>query len=112
MPTQRFSTSVGAGATVENLLDGSVYEKIRAQGNLVIASVGANATDLLMTVLIDAEQVMAESPIPLEIAAGRGPVLPDDVILNEAVRPDDNITIRLRNTNVGALLVRTIVSVP
>ena len=112
MPTQRFANNVGAGATVENIMDGSVYEYVRGAGRLSVAAVGSNATECLMTILLDADQVMAEGPVPLEPGAGTGPNINEHTVLIESVRPGDKITIRLRNTGAAARDFRTLVSVP
>ncbi len=112
MPTTRDNRSVAAGATVLNILDGSLFEIVRRAGNLVVAAVAANATEVLMSILADTETLLEESTVPLETAVGLGPTLDEHILLLEQVTPGDKLTIRIRNTGAGANVVRTLISVP
>jgi len=112
MPTTRDNRSVPAGGTVLNILDGSLFENISRRGPLVIAAVGEVDQLLLMSVLAGTETLMEESTIPVQPAAGLGPFLQDHILVNEPVDRGDKITIRLRNTDVAARRVRTLISVP
>ena len=112
MPTTRDNRSVAAGATVLNILDGSLFENISRNGPLTIAAVAANATEVLMSVLAGTETLLEESSVPLEPAVGQGPNLQDHLILLEPVGRGDKITIRIRNTGAAARIVRTLISVP
>lgn len=112
MPTTRDNRSVAAGVTVLNILDGSLFEIVRRRGQIAIAAVADDATEVLMSVLADTETLLEESTVPLEPAAGQGPNLEDHIMLLEGVSPGDKLTIRLRNTGAGAHVVRTLVSVP
>lgn len=113
MPTKRDARSIAAGAQVNNLLDGSLFEIIQRSGRLVVAAVTDNAADeVLMQVLIDTSTVLEESPVALEPAAGQGPTLEDHAVILEGVGPGDKITIRVRNTAGVAAALRTLISVP
>ena len=113
MPTSRIARSLAAGAQDPNVLDGSLYEIIRGNGEMVIAAVTDQTTNLiLMTVAIDAETVLEESPIQQEPAAGQGPNLQDRILLREPVSVGDKVTIRIRNADVATRNFRLLYSVP
>ena len=113
MPTSRFNVSLAAGASNNQVLDGSLYEVIRQAGSMVIAAVCDNADNLsLITVLIDSDTVMEESPVPFEVVGGTGPNLQDHVLVREEVVPGDKVTIRTRNASAGTRNIRILYSVP
>jgi len=114
MPTSRFNVNLAAGASNNQVLDGSLYEVIRQAGTMVIAAVADAPGDnlSLMTVLIDSDTVMEESPTPFEVVAGTGPNLQDHVLVREEVVPGDKVTIRVRNASAGVHNVRILYSVP
>ena len=112
MPTTRFTTNLAAGQQVNNILDGSLFEIVRRPGRMSIAAVGDSGTTILMSVLADTETLLEESPVPLEPAAGQGPNVEDHLLLLESVAPGDKLTVRLRSTDAGATVVRTLISVP
>lgn len=115
MPTSRFNVSLAAGAANNQVLDGSLYEVIRQAGTMVVAAVcdaAAAANTQLITVLIDSDTVMEESPVPSEVVAGTGPNLQDHVLVREEVVPGDKVTIRVRNSDVATRNTRILYSVP
>lgn len=112
MPTTRPQVTLAAGATVNNVLDGSLFENISREGSLTIAAVADSGTTVLMSVLAGAETLLEESLVPLEPGAGLGPNLQDHLMLLEPVARGDKITLRLRSTSAGAQVFRAIVSVP
>lgn len=113
MPTTRITTTLAAGATNPNILDGSLYEIIRRNGQVLIASVADDGTNVLAEALLDTDVILEESPVPLEPGAGLGPNLDEHTILREPAGAGDKFTIRLRNLDgANPHTVRTLVSVP
>lgn len=113
MPTRRDERTVAAGLTVNNILDGSLFEIVARNGTLLVAANSDNAAgEGLMSILADTETLMEESPVPLQSGAGLGPRLNEDVLLTERVARGDKVTIRIRNTGAGNIVFRTLISVP
>lgn len=105
MPVIQRETSVGAGLTVDNQLNGSAFEFIRVPMLITIGTV-ASATGGFITIQTGADVVLEESP---PIVKATFPVIPDEMIYTDVVTPGDRLIIRLRNPTGGAVVFRTIV---
>jgi len=82
MATKRFVTTLAIGATVENLLSGLSFEFPEANVNVVIAATMPTGDDVDIQVQFGSELVMERSAVSVEAAAGRGPIIPDNVVLS------------------------------
>jgi hypothetical protein len=99
--------SVGANATIENLLAGSAYEFANGPA-LVSAGVTAAATGLQITVQSGGNSVAEESPPLIKTAF---PSLEDDMYYNWGALAGERMVIRCRNTTGGAVVVRVLVQI-
>lgn len=97
------SLSIGIGATVDNVLVGSVFEFVSQPGVIEIALL-ASAPGLLCAVSSGADILLEDdSQIDVVRIANQGPIYPDDYGLTDAVLPPDRIKIRVRNPTAGAI---------
>lgn len=103
------STTLAAGATNDNIIQGSQWEFLPFPAGLEFGLVGdANGADLRIDVYVGAETVM-ESGISSN--ANRSPVYPDDFNLTHSAPAGSRIKIRVRNTNAGAVTVKHIIRI-
>jgi hypothetical protein len=103
------STSIAAGATNDNILSGSQWEFLPWPAGLEMGLVGdANGADLRIDIYL-AEQIIAESMIGSN--ANRSPVYPDDFNVTAAARAGSRLKIRVRNTNVAAVVLKHIIRI-
>jgi len=99
--------SVGAGATVENVLSGSAFEFLRRNA-IVSIGVTAAATGTFVTIQSGGDIVMEESPTAVLTTY---PVIPDNMYYNDVGVAGDRLVVRLRNPTAGAIVMRTIVQI-
>lgn len=107
MPVIQKEVSVGANATVDNLISGSSFEFLRGNSIVSIGIVGS-ATGLVASIQSGSDIVLEEAPILVKTTM---PTIPDDMYYNDAGVAGDRLVIRIRNTTAGALTVRSIVQV-
>ena len=107
MPLIRKTVSVPA-AGIENLLQGTKYERMPRPGAVIVHAVqDGNAGDLTLTSTyqnaIDADDV----EIPESTAAGKGPILSgEDVVTRGAAVMGDLVQLKVANTTAGAVALR------
>ncbi len=99
MALMKFTGSIAAGATVNNVLSGSAFEFTKYHSQVAYAVVGS-ATGLVATVQSGADVLMEESPISTQNRFG---VWPDDFDLIDVAEAGDRQVVRIRNTSAGAL---------
>lgn len=100
MPTIQGTVSVAASSVNENVLQGSQFEFLPYDAQLMFGIVGdTNATDLRVDVY-SGQDVLMESAQPS--AQNRIPVFPDDYNLEDVAAGGERIKIRVRNLNAGA----------
>ena len=107
MPVIQREFSVGAGATVDNLISGSAFEFLR-QPSLVSIGLTAAATGAFATIQSGSD-IVAEEFTPA--VATRFLIVPDEFYYSDYGAPGDRLVIRLRNPTGGAIIFRTIVQV-
>ena len=103
MPTERRSIVLGAGATNNNILAGSIYEFMSRPTRVIVASsstlpttgVGVNFGSRTMS-------QVANTLSPVQVAANLGPVIPDDVIVDDIAMPGERIVIALQDGGAGS----------
>lgn len=102
MPTMQDSISVPANAVSANVLAGQLYEFLEA-GTFVTLSVIAGATGI-RTTYICGVPLINDQAIRFRAAADF-PLIPDDVLLNNAV-PGGRQVLTFRNTTAGAIVTQ------
>ena len=107
MPTIQKEVSVGANATVDNLISGSSFEFLR-RNSVVSMAITGSATGLVASIQSGSDIVLEEAPIKVLDAM---PVIPDDFYYNDVGAAGDRLVLRIRNTTAGALTARAIVNV-
>lgn len=107
MPVIQRETVLAAGASVQNILEGSAFEFLRAPSVVTFAIV-ASATGAFATIQSGAD-VVAEEFTPL-VRAGF-PVIPDDFYYSDYGAPGDRLRIPARNPTGGSITVRTVVQI-
>jgi len=102
MPVITGETSIAANSTSANLLTGDINEFL---GRAAVASLfctGA-AVGLRAQLLIGGDVVIDDQEIS---DANRFPITPDDFLSRGGGIPGDRLTLRFRNTTVGAVIAR------
>jgi len=105
MPTVTLATTVAAATTVANVFDGIRAAKIPnipgARFECTYLSTAANAVDFT-------EEVFVGQANPVELSqvsgANRVPQSPEDIVTTFAANPGEEVTLRVSNANVGALV--------
>lgn len=112
MPTIRVSSTVPVGGTVPNVLAGSQFEFLARPSIVQVFAVQDPADLAEIEVFFGQELQLPQSPVTAVAAAGLGPNVPDDEIVNDIGAPGDRLVVRLVETG-GALTaaVRTMVKI-
>jgi hypothetical protein len=100
-------TSVGANATVENVIAGSTFEFARTNQLVSIAAVAA-ATGLFVTINNGTDIVAEEFEPRIRTTF---PLLNEDFYYQDVSTPGDRLVIRVRNSTGAPVILRTIVQV-
>jgi len=100
-------TTVGANATVENVLAGSAFEFLRRNA-IVSAGSTAAATGLFVTVQSGGDIVLEESPMAIKTTF---PIIPDEMFYNDVGVQGDRLVFRVRNSTGAPLVARTLVQI-
>lgn len=110
MPSRRIATSVPANGQIVNQLAG---EDIEFPGRISEVEVAATAAAVgtQMDVQYGSDLVLSQGVIPVEAAAGQGPLLPDNLLSSDVAAAADRIVIRLVNTTGAPVIVTTFVRV-
>lgn len=109
MPLISDTRSIGAGATVDNVLAGSQFEFLPFDAMLQFGLVGAGVLgDILVDVYSGQDVLMESSPISI---LARFPVFPEDFTLDDVAAAGERLKVRIRNTSAGALVVNTAVKI-
>jgi len=97
------SLSIAAGATVDNVLAGSVFEFAEEDGEVNVGIL-ASATGLLASVSSGNDILLEEnSPVNVVRIANQGPIYPDDFALEDAILAGERLRISVRNPTGGAI---------
>jgi len=107
MPVIQKEVSVGANATVDNLISGSSFEFLR-RNSIVSMGIVGSATGLVASIQSGSDIVLEEAPLLVKTTM---PTIPDDMYYNDAGVAGDRLVLRIRNTTAGALTVRAVVQV-
>jgi len=109
MPTAKFTNVLGANAVVQNVMAGSQFEFMGRPTRIQIYAI-ADLADLVdIEVFFGQELQMAPAQLGV-LAPLTGPIVPDDLLVDDIAAPGDRITIRLTETaGMAATNVRTLV---
>jgi len=104
MPMMQVQTSVPANGTATPF-GGLQYEFMHEPASIEIAIVAA-ATGVVATVYSGPDLLLQEGPTTIK-AANTVPVYPDDYHLEDDAAAGDRLSVLLRNTTGGAIVVYT-----
>jgi len=112
VPTIRRSETVAIGGQVANVLAGSQFEFL-ARPSVVQVFATQDPADLgEIEVFFGQELQLPQSPVGVATAAGVGPNVPDDEIVNDIGAPGDRLVVRLVETGGAATaIVRVMVKI-
>lgn len=97
------SVSIGAGATVLNVLAGSAFEFVKEASQVKIGLL-ASATGLLVGASSGSDILLEDgSACDVVRIANQGPIWPDDFILEDIAMPMDRLKVSVRNPTGGAI---------
>lgn len=102
---RRLSVTLAAGATNENILAGTSIEfpGMAAQVEIFGTIAAAATTNVpLVDVQFGTDLVGESMEIPVEIATGEGPRVPDHLLVVDALAPSDRLIVRFRNVDTAA----------
>lgn len=105
MPLVRKEQSVAAGAVLDNVLTGSIYEFLPWNAAISIGLNGS-ATGLVATINSGSDTVLEEAPVNVSTAF---PVIPDDMFAQDVAAGGERLVIKVRNTTGGALTLRSLI---
>lgn len=106
-------TAVPAGGQVANAFAGSAFEFLRGMSRVSIASVVAAAGigSVTGTIQFGPEVQLEEGAVHVEALAGRGPLMPEDIIVDDFAAGGDRLVLRLTNTGGAAYNVMSKVKI-
>jgi hypothetical protein len=106
VPVIQDEVSVGASSTVANVIAGSIYEYLpfNALVEVAVAQQSGNIGDVRVTVNSGPDTLMEEGAIG-SLSATAMVKYPDDFYLSDQAAAGDRLTIKLRNTTAGAIVV-------
>lgn len=109
MPTAKFTTVLGANEVNQNVMAGSQFEFMGRPTRIQIYAIADTGDVVDIEVFFGQELQMAPAQLGT-LAATTGPIVPDDLLVDDIAAPGDRITIRLTETAaVAATNVRTLV---
>lgn len=109
MPNFMVVTPFAAAGVVANVFAGSAFEFVGRPSRVAIAMTvdAAGLDDVTTTIQFGPEVQLEEGGVPQEAAAGRGPIMPDDILVDDIAAAGDRLVARVTNTLAGAVIVRT-----
>lgn len=102
--------ALAAGAVVANIMTGSEFERLPAPARIRVA-MAADAVDVTADVSFGNVIIGTAISAPLEPAAGVGPRLPEELLVDDMADTNDLILVRLRTGVAVASEVRTLVRI-
>lgn len=110
MPTFRQTTTLGANETNNNIMAGSQFEFPGRVTRVQIYALAEAGDAVSAEVFFGQELQLATSPLNVGAAAGAGPIVPDDLIVDDVAAPGDRLVIGMTETAAAAgTIVRTMV---
>lgn len=110
MPSLRIQTPLGANEVVTNIMSGNQFEFLGRMSRVQVYALAEAGDAVSMEIFFGQELELVNSPLGVGAAAGLGPVVPEDLILDDVGAPGDRITITVTETaGVVGTIVRTLV---
>lgn len=103
------NVSVGANGFIENVLTGTIYERINQAANVAVYAV-QDTDDAQIEVTLGNTVVTPQSHIPKEPGAGLGPRKPDDFVGQDVTSPGDLIKVAITG-GAAASVIRVAVDI-
>ncbi len=111
MPTIRFAEVMAAGAIVGNAIAGSQFEFLARASQVQVYVAQDPADSITVEVFFGQEIELPASQVPDAAADGQGPIVPDDLVVDDVGAPGDRLVIRLQNTGGASGDVRGMVKI-
>ena len=103
-PVIQNETSIGAGASNNNLFSGSAFEIMRRR-SVISLGITAAATGSFVAATSGSDVLLEESaPIVKTVM----PVIPDDMYYNDIAEQGDRLRVSVRNPTGGAVIHRAV----
>jgi len=103
---RRIHTPLAIAGVADNILQGTPLEYPGVKSKVEIYSTtdaqGAVGNEVTMDVQFGTEVVAENVVLPIETAAGQGPLIPDHTIVVDALLPSDRLVVRIRNADAAA----------
>lgn len=109
MPTFRDARTLAISENVPNLMAGSQFEFLGRPSRVQVYAV-ADASDLCDFEVFFGQELELSTARINEVAAGTGPLVPDDLLLDDIGAPGDRLTVRATEVSGAATaIIRTMV---
>lgn len=111
MPIIRKAVSVAGNTTVDNAIDGSIYEFMPFNAALnigILEPAAATVGDIVATVNTGSDTLLEESPVNNKDGF---PIIPDDMDLQDVTAAGERLVIKLRNTTATARVCTVLVQI-
>jgi len=95
MPSQRFANTFTANQVIQNILAGSQFEFVGVPSRVQVYVVTDVVNTISAEITFGQELQIPASNVSTATAAGQGPVVPDDILIDDFAAPGDRIVIRL-----------------
>jgi len=105
MPNFSVTNVFGAAGVVANVFAGSAFEFINRPSRVAIAMATTVTDTAVATIQFGPEVQLEEGILPIEALAGRGPLLPDDILVDDVAAGGDRLVGRV--TANAACTVKT-----
>lgn len=108
MPNFSILSVIPIGAVVPNAFAGSAFEFMSRDSRVTIAQTCelAGVSTITSTIQFGAEVQLEEGAVNVEAAAGRGPLMPEDIAVDDVAAGGDRLVNRLTSTNAAIIDVR------
>lgn len=109
MPTFRDSRTLAISENVPNLMAGSQFEFLGRPSRVQVYSV-ADLADLVDMEVFFGQELELSTARLNQVVAGTGPIVPDDLLLDDVGAPGDRLTVRVTEVSGAATgIIRTMV---
>ena len=112
MPSIKVRRTVAANTRIENVLAGSPFEFLSGSAKVAVAATQATGLgDVEADITFGPEVQVQRAPLNVETAAGTGPKVPDDIIIEEFGAAGDRLQVSLAEvagTNTDAIVLLSI----
>lgn len=101
MPSYSISQDIAPATTEPNILAGTAFEFAPRDQKVAIAlsTTLAGLGDISSTVMFGADVQMEDGYVPVEAQVGGGPVIPNNVVVDDVAAAGDRLVIRIQNVD-------------